>query len=183
VSLSAALAVVGAGFETVGLAYAAIGFRRTWTAFRQLGDRFLTPITATLDRITSWMNRIFNHQPFRRTVSARGGLAVDLTVTARGRKMWSPLPRPEDDLGQFAAVVGERLSDLFDRVQALRFEILDEAKAASDRDSETRQLLDDYRAETQSTVQSITVGGLREQAFGWLLVVVGVVVQTTGQLV
>jgi hypothetical protein len=63
-----ALTIAGGVVEPAGLVVAIFGIRRTWAEFRNPDERFFAPVTAGLDRVTLWLNRLFRHRLPPRTV-------------------------------------------------------------------------------------------------------------------
>lgn len=185
--VTAAIVIFGVGFvvELVGLAIAAHGFHRTWNEFSR-EDRFLAPVTAAAGRAAQRTrrvaNRIFRRRPQPITVGLASATLRFSAVSVRPIQSYGPLPPIGEDQPAFADVVQRRLDELLQQVQRVEHSLSDEVKAVEERIKGTARTLDGRISEVEKMSQSIAVGGLREQVFGWGLIVVGFTLQGVAQL-
>jgi len=165
------------------LGVAAHGFHQTWSQFSS-GDKFLAPVTAAVRRQGAAVRRIADRLLRRhRSVTVQVGLADDvgLTDSVRAVKAYGPLPSIADDPDGFADLVGKRLAELLERVQAVDHRLSDQVAAMQERGERDLRDVRDRLAHIEAISRSVAVGGLREQVFGWALIVVGFTVQGIAQ--
>ena len=174
--------LLGSAVELAGLAIAAYGFRRTWSDFGDPDDKFWGPGTRQLDRMTMWLSRIFHHRFPSRTVSAQAAVSGFAAVSAKGTVAYGKLPSITNDPQAFANMVELRLADVLARVQTVAHDLQDERESVSSQRQELIQFIERSKQEIGGAVQKVAVGGLRQQALGWFLVVIGLLFQTIGQL-
>lgn len=91
-----------------------------------------------------------------------------------------PLPSITGDPAGFADLVDKRLAELMQRVQAVDHRLSDQLAAMRERDLRG---LRDRLAHVEETTRGVAIGGLREQVFGWALVVLGFTIQGIAQFI
>ncbi|MEU8232834.1 hypothetical protein AB0C12_24905 [Actinoplanes sp. NPDC048967] len=175
---------LGGGLAEVGgLWVAALGFRRTWRDFSGEQQRFLPSVTPTLDRLTTWLTRLFRTGlPDRATAIDLSG-SVHFSDTATATMTYARLPSIADDPAGFAQMVQTRVDGLLQRTDELAAGLARATAAADARQRELTAVVEKLRAEAESRVRQIAVGGLRAQVLGWLMLIIGVVLQTVGNIV
>jgi hypothetical protein len=75
-----------------------------------------------------------------------------------------------------------RIEHLSEQVQQVNSRVHSHANLAAERHAEAASAINQVRDEVHGQVRTITVGGLREQALGWLLIVVGTVLGGLGNI-
>lgn len=173
--------------EVTGLALAAHGFRRTWLEFRDPQDQFIapmiTPITAKV-RVAYVRVRTLVGRPISpKTLSVGGASMIVAAGSARVTVTWAPLPSVSDDPAAFMETLDRRLSELNNRVQDAEERRHADARASVAQHAEATRAIDQVRQEARGQVRTITVGGLREQVVGWLLIVAGVLAAGIGDII
>lgn len=176
------LSTAGVVGELAGLAIAAVGFRQTWREWEP-DEAISWPLTQALDRLTSWLTRVFRTGLPPKVVHGQASLAAAAVLPVRASVERAPLPSITEAPEQFAKMVELRLTDLLDRVEKAARAQEDAEEAAKEREAEIRSLIDRYRAESQANVKKVAVGGLRLQAIGWALTILGVAFQGIGQII
>ena len=76
-----------------------------------------------------------------------------------------------------------RLRSLHERLERNEHELYDDREAAIARQAEIERRIQKVEADAQGSVQTIAIGGLREQAFGWSLIVLGVVASGVANII
>ena len=179
---SAALAA-----EVIGLALAAHGFRRTWLEFRRPDDQFFAPITETAKtkarEVYIRIRRLIGKPVPPITIEAQSALSSSSAVAVDLTLAWGYLPPVDEEPKAFMDALNRRLSDLNNRVQEAERRLHTEAEAAKTRHAETINEINEVREEYRGQVRTITVGGLREQVAGWLLIVTGVLAAGIGDII
>ena len=176
------LTIAGALVELAGVIVTAIGFTKTWKEFRAPGDRFIGPIVKSLDRLTLWLGRVFNHK-LPQTVSPIGihddaGVSDVVAVETR----WAPLPSPDENPDEFLRLLNERLTELNRRGWNAEHAIASTKADLSSHRSQVNDEISRLRSDASTTVQRVAVGGLLLSSFGLILLVMGLGLQTAGQL-
>jgi hypothetical protein len=182
VNAALTFSIVGVAFEVVGLAFAVIGFRRTWVQFRTPGERFLGPVTSALDRATFWLSRVLHHKLPPRTLEIHAASMAMSANSARLSVILPALPSISEDQEGFAKMVQRHLESLKTQNETTAHALQDEIEAAEARYKDTLRIVEHYRTEAHGNVQTVAVGGLRPQVVGWVLVLIGIVLQAIGQV-
>ncbi|MBM7783675.1 hypothetical protein [Tenggerimyces flavus] len=84
---------------------------------------------------------------------------------------------------KFAAEVRNRLQRVHDIAQDVREAVVAERTARTESVSELDRRMTERIAEVAGKSESIAVGGLVEQIYGWLFIVLGVALGTIGNIV
>jgi hypothetical protein len=92
------------------------------------------------------------------------------------------MPSMSEDPEGFSKMVESRLMDLHNRTQAAAHALQNEIEAATARHKDTQQAIERYRAEALGRDQTVATGGLRQQLLGLFFVLIGLILQTVGQI-
>lgn len=182
-------ALAGA-FEMVGLALALHGFKRTWAEFVEgepLSSAFArsswSAVQRSTDAVNRWSRRVLRLKGRPKVVKL--GIASEVHTTGRltARVSFGPLPSIENDPAGFAEETHLRLQRLHATAQDVQESVADErlarVEAVSELDSRTATQITELAGKSES----IAVGGLVEQIYGWFFIVAGVALGTIGNLV
>lgn len=173
---------VGFVVELVGLGVAAHGFHETWKQHSR-GEQFFAPLFAAGRRRLADLRRgarrlLRRHETV--AADAHASSAMGLSSHARAVVGYGPLPSITGDPAGFADLVDKRLAELMQRVQAVDHRLSDQLAAMRERDLRG---LRDRLAHVEETTRGVAIGGLREQVFGWALVVLGFTIQGIAQFI
>lgn len=180
------LYVVALVAELAGLALAADGFRRTWREFRRPDDAFWEPVAAPAKQAARSAyvraRRLIGKSlpPAEvKVVGVTGSATVGVpTVTATGFAV-----PPVEDVAAYMTYLSHRIDDL--SRQIARADAAARAKTESDaqRHAETTRTIEQVQNEMHGQVRTITIEGMREQALGWLLIVIGTFLGGLGNII
>jgi hypothetical protein len=171
----------GAGFEVLGLAVGAVGFRRTWREF-STGDRmFGKEIEWAKNKykaVKDYVHRRLGRKQVAAPPQVTASINLTLSMDGASGVGYVGLPSPIDDPEAFASAVGERLRSLNDNVRTLREQLDSEVGAREAADHKVSSELRTKVAEVEGLSRQIAIGGLREQVVGWSCIVVGIILQS-----
>lgn len=171
--------------ELVGLGLAADGLRRTWREFRNPTDAFWAPLTAPSATLLRWaylrVRRLVGKSVPPRTVELNDTAAATESFTRDFEARWDVLP-PDDDTQAWLKLLYRRSREINERMQRVEGHIATKAAEDERRYAETTAAIDEVRTHATRQIRTITIGGLREQALGWLLIVVGTVLGGLGNI-
>jgi hypothetical protein len=172
-------------FEVVGLALAFIGFNRTWkvfvdtetlpTAFRRSAVAAIQRAAADADR---WVRNVLRMKAKTKVEGIDVASEMNMTGQLRARLTFGPLPSIEADPQRFAAEVHRRLQQVLSMAQDAQDAIADEREARTDSLGKLDDRLLARINEVAGKAESVAVGGLVEQVWGWIFVLAGVALGT-----
>src|SRR3990172_8401801 len=175
---------VGVALQVSGLAVTGWGVRRAWRDFGT--EEFWSPVINLLRALGVWVlqkYRILFRRPRSATVSPGYiGLGVHVTAGGRGRKGYRVIPSDqgvEDSITE----LDQRTRELLERIQK-ELERVDESLAGMTSEiGALRREVDEGIARLEESDRKVAIGGLRLEAVGLFLLVVGVVVQSLGSVI
>jgi len=171
---------VGVALQLAGVLISAAGLVATWREFAPPGERFFAPVVDPLVLLVrtafSWSAdaaRKILRRPIQgkvasvqmgATVTATGSLGMTVTIA----------PLPQDTRAALVAL-HERAQMLTDMLMDTRGRIEEEFAARANEDERIREEQRLAVAKLESIDRSLAIGGLRTQAFGVFLTVLGIV--------
>lgn len=184
-----ALYFVSGVAELLGLFLALHGLQRTWAEYVQsesLAAAFSRLTLSNVSRFGSAANRrirrVLHLKGAPQVVGAAGIVSAEMVGTARATVEMPPLPPIETDPQGFATEVHRRLQRLHSETQKAQESIADERTERQRTLSGLEERLTGRVSAVENQTRSIAVDGVVEQIFGWIFIVVGVVLGTIGNV-
>ncbi|WP_406476278.1 hypothetical protein [Streptomyces sp. NBC_01615] len=190
-SAETAFTVTSIACQTLGLAFAADGFHRTFKSSAASGDRFFKLVLATeAAMLGRWRSSLVRgvrrllRRPARTITGTLGAaLSVEVAMNARGIVQFGPLPDPAQAPAAFASEVECRLNKVYRLAQVLEHNLKREEDSRREVDDRVTSDLVARISSLEEDSKRADIRGLREQVLGWFFVVLGLVAQTLADLV
>lgn len=172
------LVSIGIVFQLVGAYITYRGFRQGWDGTRSETDRFMAPVVNFFDRIGSATSRSFRkilRRPSATTIQVRGVRVATRAGRVKLTKGWPPI---SDDVSNRDAI-----DELNSRINAVQNDVDRHGARQSDQQQSFDEFVKGWGERVQREAEEERVrqlGGLRMEAFGFLILTVGSLIQGVG---
>lgn len=168
----------GIAFQLVGAYITYRGFRQGWNDTKSETDRFMAPAVHFFDRIGSTASRLVRRALRRsssNTIQVRGADAATSAERVLLKKGWPPIPEGTSDR--------EAIDELTRRINAIQNDVDRHGSRQSDQQQSFDEFVKSWSQQVQREAEDERVrqlGGLRMEAFGFLILTVGGLIQGVG---
>ncbi|MEV6758988.1 hypothetical protein [Streptomyces sp. NPDC051214] len=190
-SAETAFTVASIVCQSLGLAAAADGFRRTFKSSAAPGERFFKRVLATeaamLNRwwtaLVRGVRRLLRRPSSPVTGTLGAALEVSAAMNARGLLQFGPLPDATQEPAAFATEIERRLNQVYRLTQDVEHNLKEEQDSRREADQRVASELETRISSLDEEAKHGEIRGLHEQVLGWFFVVLGLVAQALADLV
>ncbi|MGW7085252.1 hypothetical protein ACWGH2_17415 [Streptomyces sp. NPDC054871] len=190
-SAETAFTVASIACQTLGLAFAADGFRRTFKSSAAPGERFFKRVLATeaamLGRwrtsLVRWARRFLRRPAPPVTGTLGTAMGVSAAMNVRGLLQFGPLPDATQEPAAFSTEIERRLNQVYRLAQEVEHNLKGEEDSRREADRRVASELETRISSLDEEAKHGDIRGLHEQVLGWFFVAFGLVAQALADLV